>query len=353
MKVQPPVITSSDCEGAGEVFELSARADRSTAHQTSGNAPEAFFRASKYLTVSSQLHLEAYIHEHHGVWTLSPTFRAEKSDTPRHLSEFSMLEVELRTDSLSQVMGLTEEIIRTVVKNLYESGVGQELLGLQATKSRDKNRADTASLDVIRRRWESLMGEPWPRITYLEALERLQEATASGSANFESAPSWERGLLVEHEKYLSDNVGHGSPVFVTDYPLALKPFYMLKNETHLEGSPDTVACFDLLFPGVCEVVGGSLREHRLSELARAMRAHGLDKATPTTTRLNGQSDAGGFGASGDVAPNLDWYVDLRRYGSFPHGGFGLGLDRLLGYLAGASNIRDVVPFPRYYGTCLC
>ena len=339
VKVQPPIITSSDCEGAGEVFTLAAKPPPPPFGQggTEKRATtQSFFRSAKYLTVSSQLHLEAYIPEHHGVWTLSPTFRAEKSDTPRHLSEFSMLEVEMRTEDLDDVMDLTENMIRTLVDKLRQSKLGQELLRFYELGGIDRNTEGIATGEKIRNRWECLVGQPWRRITYKQALEKLQTAAAAGQAEFQSKPTWYDGFHLEHEKFIAAEFGQGSPVFVTDYPVEIKPFYMLPSETALRSFSDPnprVACFDLLMPEVCEVAGGSLREHRLSQLVEAMSLHGLNKPQQHST--------------------LAWYLELRQHGSVPHGGFGLGLDRVLGYLAGVPNIRDIVAFPRYYGTCEC
>ena len=310
------------------------------------------FKDSKFLTVSSQLHLEAFIHEHQKVWTLSPTFRAEESDTPRHVAEFWMLEAEIRTESLEDVMGLVEDMIRNLVGKLQEAGVLDEILyANRGAKSVDTQ--GTQFSELLRKRWQGLMQQPWPRITYETAIKRLHNASNSGNAEFLYEPSWTTGLQLEHEKFIATTFGQGSPVFVTDYPQEIKPFYMLPStlEDGVETKQNnTVACFDLLLPELCEVVGGSMREHRLQQLYQSMHRHGLNVP-----------DAGVIGQSvmdSEVPPssewgNLDWYADLRRYGSVPHGGFGLGFDRLLAYLSGTSNIKDVVPWPRYRGRCDC
>jgi asparaginyl-tRNA synthetase len=274
------------------------------------------------LTVSSQLHLEAFVHEHQKVWTLSPTFRAEKSDTPRHLSEFYMLEAEIRTDKLSEVMVLVENMIRDMVIKLQNTPLAKELLMKHSVEA-EKDKWLTLREDVVQRRWQGLKRSCWPRITYTQAITVLNDAHDTGKAVFKYKPEWKAGLQLEHEKFIASEIGLGSPVFVTDYPKVVKPFYMLPSQDR----NDTVACFDLLLPETCEVVGGSLREHRLDTLRKSMEQHNL---------LN---------------PALDWYLDLRRYGSVPHGGFGMGFDRLLGYLAGVENVRDIVPWPRYYGRC--
>ena len=174
----------------------------------------------------------------------------------------------------------------------------------------------------------------------------LRKAAETQEAIFQYKPLWENGMQVEHEKYIAAYVGQGSPVFVTDYPAEIKPFYMLPSAIKDKG-PVCAACFDLLLPDGTEVVGGSMREHRVENLARAMRAHGLSGPSPISDNAADPSQGLPPVKGGD----LEWYLDLRRYGSVPHGGFGLGFDRLIGYLAGVGNIRDVIAWPRYYGRC--
>ncbi len=350
--MQPPIITSSDCEGAGDVFTVSSHPTSPHLNNIDG---DQFFRAPKFLTVSSQLHLEAFVHEHQKVWTLSPTFRAERSDTPRHVSEFWMLEAEIRTESLQDVMDVVEDMIRSLATSLSKSKLYDQLVSIKKREERGDDANSTPVADVIRGRWDGLICKPWPRITYEEAVHRLHDAALSDPSTFQNKPSWNTGLQLEHEKFIAAEIGHGSPVFVTHYPREIKPFYMLPSTAcHLgvssTGMRDTAACFDLLLPEVCEVVGGSLREHRLQDLIYSMHHYGLAKSMEGKTshkdeqlRAPPSTDAG----------SLDWYVDLRRYGSVPHGGFGLGFDRLLGYLAGIRNIKDIIPWPRYYGRCDC
>lgn len=355
VRVQPPIITASDCEGAGEVFTVSSKPSGIRAKdevEAAERGKDELFKNPKFLTVSSQLHLEAFIHEHQKVWTLSPTFRAEKSVTPRHVAEFWMLEVEIRTESLKDIMNLVEDMIRDLAGKLQGAGFMEEIpYANRGAKSADAE--GTQCSELLRRRWQGLMQTPWPRITYKNAIKCLRDAVESGKANFSYEASWTTGLQLEHEKFIATTFGQGGPVFVTDYPRELKPFYMLPSslEDGVETTQnETVACFDLLLPELCEVVGGSMREHRLQQLSQSMHNHGLDVSaagavgqTITTSELSPSSEKG----------NLDWYADLRRYGSVPHGGFGLGLDRLLAYLSGTSNIKDVVPWPRYHGRCDC
>ncbi|KFZ11842.1 hypothetical protein V502_07362 [Pseudogymnoascus sp. VKM F-4520 (FW-2644)] len=277
-QTHPPILTSSDCEGAGEVFGISTAAESPSDASASpaggkvaaaaGSGAVPFFRTPKYLTVSSQLHLEALAQAVGGVWTLSPTFRAERSDTARHLSEFYMLEAEATfVSSLDAVMDLAEDMIRSVTRGLNDSTIGTEVL-------RGKRREGEEEID-LEGRWRGILEGPWPRITYTQAIDAL---VASGEV-FEHVPVWGAGLQAEHERFLAREVGKGGPVFVTKYPTEIKPFYMLPSSASGAGEDrQTVDCFDLLLPDVCEVAGGSLREHRLEPLQAAMRKHGMDEA---------------------------------------------------------------------------
>lgn len=349
--MQPPLITSSDCEGAGETFTVVPREMAASSVEE-----DHFFRTPKYLTVSSQLHLEAYAAELGSVWALSPTFRAERSDTPRHLSEFYMLEAEMNFMSdMESLTNSVEHIIRDLTRRVYDTPVGQEILS--AKRSGESGHGETDSdgpNEPLRQRWLDTMDGPrWKRITYTQAIEKLQDAVANNAASFEHPPTWSSGLQLEHEKYVVDVICKGRPVFVTDYPKTIKPFYMAPSQQPPDASVgQTVACFDLLLPEVSEVAGGSLREHRLPDLIQNMRECGLIKPRqPEETRpaealypyLSPNEDLG----------HLQWYADLRRWGTAPHGGFGLGFDRFLGYLTGVSSLRDVVAFPRYFGRADC
>lgn len=279
------------------------------------------------------------------VWALSPTFRAETSDTPRHLSEFYMLEAEMAfVEKVEDVMDLVQDMIRHITTEVSSSAIGDQLLASRGRMLEDAKGGDTIhegelTVKVLQARWTGILNSSWPRVTYHTAMNILQSAVDNGSVKFQHAIGPETGLQTEHERYIATHLGKGGPVFVTDYPASMKPFYMPASTFSSSqdlGPVPTVACFDLLFPDVCEVVGGSLREHRLSALQDAMRERGVLK-----------------GGDGVAENSLEWYLDLRRYGSVPHGGFGMGFDRLLGYVSGVGNIRDVVAFPRYYGKCLC
>ncbi|KAI1350438.1 hypothetical protein F5Y01DRAFT_286362 [Xylaria sp. FL0043] len=329
IQTHTPVLTASDCEGAGEVFHILTENERTA---SAAKPVKPFFRRQVYTTVSSQLHLEALAQALGNVWTLSPTFRAEQSDTPRHLSEFYMLEAELSfTDNLGAVMDLVEDMLKHVASNLESSRVVSELLNPVGDRS-----LDLAPFEQVAQRWHCLARDTWPRITYTEAIKLLEAADAS----FAHKPSWGKDLHTEHEKFIAIKVGKGyCPVFVTDYPRDIKPFYMKASEPDIGNSSpgSTVECFDLLVPEFCEIAGGSMREHRLEHLVESMHAREL-----STTSSSQESDN-----------NLDWYVDLRRWGCPPHGGFGLGFDRLLCYLTGVQTIHDTSAFPRWYGRCDC
>lgn len=329
-QTHPPIITSSDCEGAGEAFSVKT-----------GDKAE-FFRTPKYLTVSSQLHLEALAQSLGNVWTLSPTFRAEKSDTSRHLSEFQMLEAEMSfVNDMDEVMLLVQNMLKSLAGGLKKLRAANELEKHRLDSKEPAEKLafeDLVDAQELQRRWRGLLVEKtWPRLTYTEAIELLQPVADM----FEHKPVWGKGLQSEHEKYLAEKVGYDEatdsyvPIFVTQYPQEIKAFYMLQSaDSPPQGQ--TVDCFDLLVPSLGELAGGSMREHRMAELEDNMRLHGLE--------VPGQKAPAG---------SMGWYLDLRRWGSPPHGGFGLGFDRLLSYLTGVQNVRDVVPFPRHFERCDC
>lgn len=291
MEVHAPVITFSDCEGAGETFQIAGS--------------EQFFGSTAHLTVSSQLHGEIASNASSRIYTFGPTFRAEKHNTTRHLSEFWMLEPEISfIDSLEQLMFSIEDLIISSTNSLLNSAKEDlELVGRLQENSPE-----------LEQRWE-MITKPYSRLSYTDAVAELTKF----NSNFSSPLKWGDSLQLEHEKFLVDTVVKG-PVFVADYPAGIKAFYMKMN-------PDnrTVACCDLLVPGLAELVGGSLREEKADRLRRRM------------TDLGMQVDM------------YSWYLDLRRYGGVPHGGFGLGFERFLQYITGVQNIRDVCMIPRYRG----
>ncbi len=296
--VHTPVITSNDCEGAGEMFRV-------TTLKPGSNAPasEDFFGRPTHLTVSGQLQGEAFACALGKIYTFGPTFRAENSNTARHAAEFWMIEPEIAFCDLAADMALAEENVRYLVRAMLEE-CGEELEFF--------NRLVDKGLEA---RLRQTLDQPFERISYSEAVDLLLKSCRS----FEHPVVWGEGLQTEHERYLAEEHVRG-PVTIFNYPKAIKPFYMRQNE---DGR--TVAAMDLLVPGIGEIIGGSQREERLDVLLEAMHAHGLSEA------------------------DYGWYLDLRRYGSVPHAGYGMGFERLLMFVTGVSNIRDVIPFARTPG----
>lgn len=317
MHIHTPILTSSDCEGAGEVFTVAQSLP------TSPPAPPPFFPKPANLTVSGQLHLEAPTHGMSKVYTLSPCFRAEPSQTSRHLAEFYMLEAEIAfVTSLTQLCDVVEDGVQAMLARLLDSAERREVraredIALVAEYALEGVQQPDALQHIKSAR------QPFARVSYTEAIDILSEQHQKSP--FQHQPVWSDGLTSEQEKWLAGE-HFGRPVFVMDYPAAMKPFYMLPSETQIGPEP-TVAAFDLLFPGIGEMAGGSLREHRLDALLVAIQKAGLKQE------------------------DYDWYLDLRRFGSAPHGGWGMGFDRWVCWVAGIANIRDVVPFPRWAGSC--
>ena len=288
-----PVITGNDAEGAGETFTVTTREDT--------NYEEDFFGKHASLTVSGQLHVEAFAMAFRDVYTFGPTFRAENSNTTRHASEFWMIEPEIAFADLDDDMNLIEDMIKYCIQYVLDNAP-EEMKFFE--KMIDKECID---------RITKVMNSEFKRMTYTEAIEELKKADVKFENN---KIEWGMDLQSEHERYLCEKVVNG-PVFLIDYPKDIKAFYMRMNE---DGK--TVAACDLLVPGVGELVGGSQREERYDVLAERMKEMGME------------------------SDSLQWYMDLRRFGGCKHAGFGLGFDRMLMYLTGISNIRDVEPFPR-------
>ncbi|TDL18793.1 asparaginyl-tRNA synthetase [Rickenella mellea] len=309
--VHTPIITSNDCEGAGEAFALTP-IPSSSPPVDAEPATRHFFSVPAYLTVSSQLHLEAVATSLSRVYTLSPAFRAERSQTNRHLAEFWMLEAEWQfTRSLDDICGLVEDMTKTILGAAKDDNDVHDFMG--KTEGRQ-------FIDAIDRSWS--------KVTYTEAVRELEKHhTSTTGSKFTFQPAWGRPLQSEHERWLADHAFRG-PVFVTDYPAILKPFYMRSNEDSSNPNLCTVACFDLLIPGRGELAGGSLREERLPVLDRALEKNGL---------------------SGE---NYGWYRNIRKFGGAPHGGFGMGFERLLSYVTGIENVRECIAAPRWAGRIL-
>ena len=308
--VHTPLITASDCEGAGEMFQVTtlnmqeiirkALKDKVDPATFAVDYKQDFFEREAYLTVSGQLEIETYATALSRVYTFGPTFRAENSNTTRHLSEFWMIEPEMSFFQLEDNMELAEDFVVYLLKwALTHCREDLEFFNAQIKQG-------------LIQTLEHVVQSKFTRITYTDAVKELEKH----ASEFEFKPFWGCDLQSEHEKYLTEQVFKG-PVIVTDYPKEIKAFYMKQNE---DGK--TVRAMDVLVPGLGEIIGGSEREDNLAALETRMTELGLD------------------------IKNYWWYLDLRRYGTVPHSGFGLGFDRLLLYVTGMANIRDVIPYPR-------
>ena len=297
--INTPLITASDCEGAGELFRVSTL---DWVNQPEADFSKDFFGREAFLTVSGQLNVEAYCLAMSKVYTFGPTFRAENSNTSRHLAEFWMVEPEIAFADLSDNAHLAEQLLKHCLKVVLEK-CQEDLAFFNA-------RIDS----TVMQRLETMVNEPFERMEYTDAIKILE---ASGQS-FEYPVAWGRDLQSEHERYLTEQ--HvGRPIVLMNYPKDIKAFYMRLND-----DDKTVAAMDVLAPGIGEIVGGSQREERLDV---------LDARIPDDHMRN----------------SLWWYRDLRRYGTVPHAGFGLGFERLLNYVTGMDNIRDAIPFPRTPG----
>ena len=306
--VNTPIITASDAEGAGEMLRVTTIDPANPPRDALGNIDytQDFFGRPVNLTVSGQLNLENFAQSLGDVYTFGPTFRAENSNTPRHAAEFWMVELEMAFADLSDDMDIAEELLKYVI-----SYVMRECPDELAMCNRFVDKG-------LLERLEHVVSSDFARVSYTDAIAVLEEAVASG-VKFEYPVSWGIDLQTEHERFLAEQ-HFGRPTFVYDYPVEIKAFYMRLND---DGK--TVAAADCLVPGVGELVGGSQREERLDVLERRIAELGMD------------------------AEQYRYYCDLRRYGTCAHAGFGLGFERLVMYLTGVSNIRDVIPHPRTVG----
>ncbi|KAF9448134.1 asparaginyl-tRNA synthetase [Macrolepiota fuliginosa MF-IS2] len=328
-----PIITGNDCEGAGEAFRIAPLQPNADANPNT--TPLEFFSRPAYLTVSHQLHLESLTTALSRVYTLSPCFRAERSMTGRHLAEFWMLEAEwnlaTRFDSIEEICVFVEGVIRRSIDPNSD-----DIIKLWEEKDGGKG-LESEDYKTFRAAFDS--EKPWKRMTYTEAIELLHAEYAQGH-KFEFKPVWGESLSSEHERWLAE-VHVGGPVFVTNYPIGLKPFYMRVNE---DGK--TVACFDLLVPRAGELVGGSVREERWDVLTTRMREFAL---LPSSEGAEQQSEGAVEGERSTSGSTYQWYADLRRYGGAPHGGFGLGFERLVSWVGGIDNVRECIGMPRWTG----
>jgi asparaginyl-tRNA synthetase len=300
-----PIITTNDCEGAGELFRVSTLDLYNVPKDDQGkvNFSEDFFSREAFLTVSGQLNAEAYALALSKVYTFGPTFRAENSNTSRHLAEFWMIEPEMAFATLKEDAALAEALLKYVLTTVL-----RERADDMAFFNEWVDKTCIARLDQV-------ITNDFVTMTYSEAVAVLEKE----NSRFEYPVSWGIDLQSEHERYLAEQYVKG-PVILTDYPKDIKAFYMRLND---DGK--TVAAMDVLAPGIGEIIGGSQREERLDVLTQRMQDSGLNPE------------------------DYSWYLDLRRYGSVPHAGFGLGFERLLSYITGVANVRDVIPVPRAPG----
>ncbi len=300
--VHTPIISTSDCEGAGEMFQVTTLDLKKAPLDPKGEIDYAqdFFGKKAGLTVSGQLNAEALMMGLNKVYTFGPTFRAENSNTTRHASEFWMMEPEMAFADLAADMDLAEKMLKYLISHVLKE-LPEEMEFF--------NKFIDAG---ISERLNNILNSDFGRVTYTEAIEILEKS----GEKFVYPVKWGIDLQTEHERYLTDKV-YQKPVFVINYPKDIKAFYMRQND---DGK--TVAAMDLLVPGIGEIIGGSQREERLEKLESRMKDMGLK------------------------LEDYAWYLDIRKYGSVPHAGFGLGFERLIMYLSGMANIRDVIPFPR-------
>ncbi|WP_395947539.1 asparagine--tRNA ligase [Caedibacter taeniospiralis] len=303
--VNTPILTSNDCEGAGELFRVSTLDQLNLPKNDKGEIDytQDFFGRETFLTVSGQLNVETYCMALSKVYTFGPTFRAENSNTSRHLAEFWMVEPEFAFASLSDDADLAEKLLKSVIKTVMSE------------RQDDLQFFDQFMEKGLLDKLDSVVDNNFIRVEYTDAIEILKTC----GKKFEYSVEWGLDLQSEHERYLCEK-HFKSPVVLMNYPKDIKAFYMRLNDDE-----KTVAAMDVLVPGIGEIIGGSQREERLEILDQRIAETGVD------------------------AEGLYWYRDLRRYGTVPHCGFGLGFERLLGYITGVPNIRDVIPFPRTPG----
>ena len=304
--LQSPIITTADCEGAGELFHVTSLPLKNVPKTDDGDVDfsKDFFGKPTYLTVSGQLNAEAYACGLSKVYTFGPTFRAENSHTSRHVAEFWMVEPEMAFATLEDDIDLAENYLKYLAKEM--------LTHCRTDLEFFDKFIETGLIEKL----ENILKEPFARITYTEAIELLEKS----GEKFEFPVSWGADLQSEHERYLAEK-HFQKPVVLTDYPKEIKAFYMRDND---DGK--TVAAMDVLVPGIGEVIGGAQREDRLDVLEKKCKDHNID------------------------IESTQWYLDLRKYGTVPHAGFGLGFERLVQFMTGVENIRDISPFPRVPGS---
>ncbi|HEY8398012.1 MAG TPA: asparagine--tRNA ligase, partial [Flavihumibacter sp.] len=314
-----PIITASDAEGAGEMFRVTTLPLDNPPRNEDGtiNFKEDFFGRSTNLTVSGQLEGELGATAFGDIYTFGPTFRAENSNTTRHLAEFWMIEPEMAFYDLEDNMNLAESFIKYIIKYVMDHNREDvEFLAARLVDEEKQLPADKRSAMGLVEKLEFVLNNDFERITYTEAIEILLQSPAYKKKKFQYEVKWGIDMQSEHERYLVEK-HFKKPVIVTNYPKEIKAFYMRQND---DGK--TVAAMDILAPGIGEIVGGSQREERLDKLEERMKEMGIP------------------------GEELWWYLDTRRFGTVPHAGFGLGFERMVQFVTGMGNIRDVIPFPR-------
>ncbi|AEW85438.1 asparagine--tRNA ligase [Flavobacterium columnare] len=322
--VNTPIITGSDAEGAGEMFRVTALPFENTPKNEEGNInfKEDFFGRETNLTVSGQLEGETYAMALGQIYTFGPTFRAENSNTSRHLAEFWMIEPEVAFNDLADNMDLAEDFIKYVIKYAVDNCT-EDLKFLETRlldEEKQKPQAERSEMALLEK-LSFVLDNNFKRVSYTEAIDILKDSTPNKKKKFQYLiEEWGADLQSEHERFLVEK-HFKCPVILFDYPAKIKAFYMRLNE-NTEPGKETVRAMDILFPGIGEIVGGSQREERLEVLIEKMKALGIHEE------------------------ELWWYLDTRRFGSAVHSGFGLGFERLVLFVTGMTNIRDVIPFPR-------
>ena len=324
--IHAPIITGSDAEGAGEMFHVTNLDMEKLPKNEAGTVDysEDFFGKPVNLTVSGQLEAELAALALGQVYTFGPTFRAENSNTSRHLAEFWMIEPEVAFNDLNDNMDLAEEMLKYICKYIVDNFADD----LAFLNEREKAEQQTKPVNernelTLLERLDFVINNDFKRITYTEAIQILLDSPYYKKKKFKYEVNWGTDLQSEHERYLVEKE-FKRPVIITDYPAAFKAFYMRRNDNSEPGK-ETVAAMDILFPGIGEMVGGSQREERLDVLKEKCAAFGIHEA------------------------DLWWYLDTRKFGTVPHSGFGLGFERMVMFVTGMTNIRDVIPFPRTPG----
>lgn len=322
--IHSPIITASDAEGAGEMFQVTTL-NLQNIPKTDDNKPDFskdFFGKPTNLTVSGQLEAELGAMAFSEVYTFGPTFRAENSNTPRHLAEFWMIEPEMAFYDLNDNMDLAEEMLKYLLQYVLDnySAELEFLQQRQLDEEKQKPQNERSIMPLIEK-LHFCIKEPFERLTYTQAIEILENSNYNKKKKFQFPVKWGMDLQTEHERYLVEKEFQ-KPVILTDYPKEIKAFYMRQND---DGK--TVRAMDILFPGIGEIIGGSQREERLELLEKRMIEMNIS------------------------TKEMYWYLDTRRFGTVPHSGFGLGFERLVQFCTGMSNIRDVIPFPRTPKNC--